>query len=80
MKYFIMEREEDVSGISGIGIVAEGIIFSDGTVVYRWLSDIATTNIAKCIDDVEKLHGHDGRTEIRIIAQYPDYPNYKVIV
>ena len=42
MKYFILERFEDVSGISGLGVIAEGIIWSDGTVAYRWLSDIAS--------------------------------------
>lgn len=77
MKYFIMERFEDVSKISGLGIIAEGIIWSDGTVAYRWLSDIATTVIADSIETVEKLHGHDGKTKIRVRLQYKDYTKYQ---
>lgn len=78
MKYFIMERFEDISKISGLGIIAEGIIWSDGTVAYRWLSDIATTVIAENIETVEMLHGHDGKTKIRIITKLSDYPKYNV--
>jgi len=77
MKYFVLERFEDVSGISGLGIIAEGIIFSDGTVAYRWLSDIATTVLADNIDIVEKLHGHDGKTALRYISSFEDYPKYQ---
>ena len=76
MKYFVLERFEDVSGISGLGIIAEGIIFSDGTVVYRWLSDIATTVFADNIETIKILHGHDGKTQLKIISELPDYPKY----
>lgn len=79
MHYFILERTEDVSGISGIGIIAEGIIWSDGTVAYRWLSDIATTVIADNIDIVMTLHGHDGKTKLKHIIGVNDYPKMEVI-
>jgi len=78
MKYFILERNDDESGISGTGIIAEGIIWSDGTVAYRWLTDIATTTLANNIEDVLYLHGHDGRTKIHYIISYPDNPKLKV--
>lgn len=77
MKYFALERFEDVSGISGLGFIAEGIIFSDGTVAYRWLSDIATTVFADNIDIVKTLHGHDGKTKIRYFAEFDDFPKYE---
>ncbi len=38
MKKFWLKRIEDVSQVSGTGIVAEGIIFSDGVAVLRWLT------------------------------------------
>ena len=78
MKYFVLEREDDESGISGIGIIVEGIIWSDGTVAYRWLSDVATTTIANSIEDVMILHGHDGKTKIRYLMHLLDFPRLKV--
>jgi hypothetical protein len=73
MNYFVLERKKDVSGISGTGIVAEGIIFSDGSVAYRWFSDTPTTTLAANIDIVRKLHGHDGNTKVKYMSFYPDY-------
>ena len=77
MKYFILKRFEDETGISGIGIIAEGIIWSDGTVAYRWLSDIATTVIADNIEIVKTLHGHDGKTKLYVVQTYLDFPKYE---
>lgn len=78
MKYFVLEREDDETGISGTGIIVEGIIWSDGTVAYRWLSDVATTTIANRIQDVIFLHGHDGKTKIRYLMHLLDFPRMKV--
>ena len=64
MKKFWLNRKEDVSTVSGIGIVAEGIIFSDGTSVLRWLTAGGSTAVYDSIESVEKIHGHDGRTKI----------------
>ena len=33
-----MMREQDVSGVSGTGIVLEGVLFSTGVVVIHWLT------------------------------------------
>jgi len=64
MRRFHFERLEDASGISGCGKVAEGVIFSNGKVVLEWLSNHASTNLYDSIDDVEYIHGHQGRTKI----------------
>jgi hypothetical protein len=63
---FILERTEDVSGVSGIGIVAEGVEFTGGVVALRWLSDWPTSVVFhdKGIDSVVSVHGHDGRTRV----------------
>jgi hypothetical protein len=65
MRRFYLERLEDVSGVSGTGVVVEGVEFSDGTCAYRWISNCATTVIADSIEIVERVHGHDGRTVVR---------------
>lgn len=59
---FLLKREQDVSGVSGTGIVAEGIQFTDRTVVLRWLGKTASTVIWDTLEDAMKVHGHDGRT------------------
>jgi len=43
MKLFHLERTEDASGVSGIGKVVEGVVFDDGTVVLRWLTEVKST-------------------------------------
>jgi len=57
-----------VSGVSGEGVVAQGIEFPDGRVAYRWhtteVSMAATAQFADSIEDVEAIHGHDGATTI----------------
>src|SRR5690348_12417956 len=66
MKTFYLLRHEDVHGNSGTGVVAEGIIFDSGMCAMTWLSDIPTVTNFRRIQDVVKLHGHDGKTEIII--------------
>ena len=66
MKTFYLMRSEDVHGNSGTGVVAEGIIFDNGMVAMTWLSDIATVTNFRRIQDVAKLHGHEGRTVVVI--------------
>lgn len=64
MKKFWLERLEDLHGNSGVGIVAEGIIFSDGTCAMHWISDISSTTLFPDIATVGRLHGHNGRTKL----------------
>lgn len=62
---FILNRETDITGISGTGIVAEGVRFTDGTAVLRWLSAYRTTvTHDKGMASVRAIHGHVGNTEI----------------
>lgn len=65
MRKFHFERLEDASGISGCGIVAEGILFSDtGEAVVHWLGRHSSINIYHSMDDIEFIHGHGGKTVI----------------
>jgi hypothetical protein len=38
MRRFVMHRVHDVSGVSGTGLVLEGVLFSTGVVVVHWLT------------------------------------------
>lgn len=64
MRVFRLQRDEDVNGVSGTGVVAQGVEFDDGTVAMRWLSETATTTLYANSLDVERIHGHGGRTRI----------------
>lgn len=67
MKRFHLKRTEDVSGVSGIGNVAEGIEFTDGTCVMRWLSAKSSIAIYANIKLLLGIHGHDGKTTVQFI-------------
>jgi hypothetical protein len=62
VKTFQLERDVDVSGVSGTGIVAEGVEFSDGTVAIRWLTQTASVVIYSSFSDAVTIHSHDGAT------------------
>jgi len=64
MKKFYLQRNEDLSGVSGIGIVAEGVEFSDGTAVIRWLGDKSSTGVYASVRELIRIHGHEGKTII----------------
>lgn len=55
-------RHKDETGVSGTGRVAEWIEYSDGFVVVRWLSNMASTNMYQNMKQAEQIHGHEGRT------------------
>lgn len=67
MRRFQLQRSEDISGMSGVGVVAEGVEFSDGTVVMKWRSIYSSTVIYPNIKDMEHIHSHEGRTTIQWI-------------
>lgn len=67
MRTFRLVRNEDVTGVSGTGVVAEGVEFTDGCVVLRWVGKYPTSVVwhDRGVESVEAIHGHDGKTEIR---------------
>lgn len=70
-RLFQLVRDEDVSGISGTGIVAEGIEFSDGRVALRWRGEHGSTVIHDSVANVVRIHGHQGRTRVAYAAGSP---------
>lgn len=57
-------RHHDPTGVSGTGRVAEIAEFEDGTTVLRWLSGTPSTVVYDRIEDVVRIHGHGGSTEV----------------
>lgn len=70
MKCFQLRRTEDATGVSGTGIVAEGVEFDNGKVALTWLANPMLTSVAvyDCLEDVVLIHGHGGKTAIEIIG------------
>lgn len=67
MKNYYMRRDEDVSGNSGCGRVAQVAEFDDGTAVLHWnlganQSGVSSTEVFNSIADLLHVHGHNGRS------------------
>lgn len=63
MRLFQLQRDEDPTGISGTGVVADGVEFGDGTVVIRWRGERPSTVVWEDISAAEAVHGHVGATQ-----------------
>lgn len=64
-RLFLLQRHVDVTGVSGVGPVAEGVEWSDGTVSLRWKGDTPSTTFWQAgIPAIEAVHGHGGATEV----------------
>ena len=64
LKRFYLARDQDITGVSGTGIVAEGVLFSTGWVALTWLAAVNSLVFYPSIDNVEAIHGHSGSTRI----------------
>jgi hypothetical protein len=65
-RLFRLFRLEDETGLSGTGVVAEGVEFANGKVAVTWGGELAVPSVTvfDSIEQVEKVHGHGGKTRI----------------
>lgn len=68
MRNFILNRVEDESGVSGVGVVAEGTQFSNGKCVVAWVTQFQSVAVYDSIEEVENIHGHNGKTVIEFAS------------
>lgn len=75
MRAFHLVRDVDETGVSGTGVVAEGVEFSSGVVALTWLSEWPTSVVFhdRGIESVEAIHGHGGKTRIMFLAHDGGY-------
>ena len=64
LRRFHFQRQVDLSGVSGCGAVAFGVVFADGQVALHWEGCHASINIYRSISDLMFVHGHNGATEL----------------
>jgi hypothetical protein len=68
MRTFVLNRLRDVAGVSGTGIIAEGVVFQSGKTVVHWLTKTPSINIYDNVEDVFRIHGHEGATAIEFLS------------
>ena len=61
---FSLKRLEDETGVSGTGMVAYGAVLPSGKVIIEWTTENKTIEMFKDIDEMIRLHGHGGKTQI----------------
>jgi hypothetical protein len=66
---FLLVRSVDVSGVSGTGVVAEGVEFTSGQCVLAWTTEFASVAVYGSIADVVHIHGHGGATAIEWVDE-----------
>jgi len=71
LRRFWLYREEDHSGVSGTGYVAEGVEWTDGRVDIRFLSAHKSDYGFPNLKEMMNLHGHDGSTKVVWIDELP---------
>jgi hypothetical protein len=65
---FVLVRHQDVSGVSGTGVVAEGVVWSDGSASLHWFGPYSSVTLWRTgIEAIEAVHGHGGSTQIRYL-------------
>lgn len=70
-RLFQLVRDRDDTGVSGTGVVADGVLWPDGTVTVRWRGERRSTVNWDRMDDAVQVHGHDGRTRIVWVSAPP---------
>jgi hypothetical protein len=64
---FRVVRYEDKTGCSGVGVVATGCEWDDGTVVMYWNTELRSVCVYVNIETLVEIHGHDGATVVQWI-------------
>lgn len=66
LAWYALVRDEDVSGVSGTGLVCEVAQFSDGHAAVHWVGSKFpwTTPCPEGIDAIQEIHGHEGKTRL----------------
>lgn len=71
IRRFNFVRSEDVSGVSGTGIVGEGVELTNGKIVFSWLSNLGSVAVYDNIKTFLGVHGHEGKGSIEWIDPDP---------
>jgi hypothetical protein len=59
---FYLHRTRDITGASGTGRVADGVLWPDGSATVRWRGEDASVAHWDRMESAEHRHGHNGAT------------------
>lgn len=71
IRRFHFVRSEDLSGVSGTGVVGEGAEFSGGKVAFTWLSHMGAVTTYDNMKTFMAIHGHEGRGQVEWLDPDP---------
>lgn len=69
---FYLRRSRDPSGVSGIGIVADGVEFPSGKCAINWRGSWPSVAVYDSMKHVLAVHGHGGDTEAVWLDEWPE--------
>lgn len=63
---FELHRDVDEGGVSGIGVVAEGVLFANGKACLGWGGKLGepTVGVYDSMEQLDRVHGHGGLTRV----------------
>ncbi|MEK1828906.1 hypothetical protein AAAC51_07100 [Priestia megaterium] len=64
LRQFYLHRLEDVSGVSGTGVIGRGVIMPSGHAVMEWTTKRKSIAIYESVNEMQILHAHNGKTEL----------------
>lgn len=70
IRTFVLQRKEDETGISGTGVVAEGVLFSTGRVVLNWVTGYSSVGVYDNLEQMIAIHGHGGKTVVEWVEDW----------
>jgi len=59
---FYLHRTRDITGASGTGRVADGVLWTDGSASVRWRGEHGSVVHWDRLESAERVHGHNGAT------------------
>jgi hypothetical protein len=66
---FNLRRKIDLTGVSGVGVIAHGCEFDDGSVALLWAPPHKSYVWWRSIADLEATHGHNGTTRVEWVDE-----------
>ncbi len=60
----MLYRERDVSGVSGTGVVAVGVVWPSGQVTLEWQTHTPSSGLYPSLAGMKRIHGHGGATRV----------------